>query len=178
MVLADALAGIADEPHAPGVEVVQPAEPVEHLKRERVGVERVDREIAPCRVFHPVVREGDFGVAAVGGDIAAQRGDLDVAAVADGGDRAVLEPGGNAANPRGIEPGDRLGGFERGGDVDISCRKPQHRVAHRAADVAGVARSQRGDQLGQVGAPGPRGGGQRLRHRSAGTSRAAARGWR
>ena len=38
VVLADALAGIADEPHAPGGQIVEAAEPVLHFARVRIGV--------------------------------------------------------------------------------------------------------------------------------------------
>jgi hypothetical protein len=51
VVLADPLASIADEAHAARREVFASAEIVEKLERARVGVERVEREIAPRGVL-------------------------------------------------------------------------------------------------------------------------------
>src|SRR3546814_2680072 len=77
MSLVDALQGIADEAHAARGKIVEPAEIVEQGARQRIGVERVDREIAPRGVFAPVVGIIDDRVAAVGRNVAAQRRHLD-----------------------------------------------------------------------------------------------------
>ena len=41
------------------------------------GIDGVQREVAALRVLSPVGREGDGGAAAIGRDVAAQRGDLE-----------------------------------------------------------------------------------------------------
>ena len=77
MVLGDALERLADEAHAARRDVGLAAEIIEDLAAERVGVERVDGEVAARGVVRPIVGEGDGGAAAVGVDVAAQGGDFD-----------------------------------------------------------------------------------------------------
>ena len=77
----------------------RPAEIVEQLAAERVGVERVDGEVAPRGVGRPVVGEGDGGAAAVGRDVAAQGGHFDHGARRDGGDVPCSIPVGTALIP-------------------------------------------------------------------------------
>ena len=59
---------IADEAHAPRLEIGGAAERVEHLA-VGAAIERIDREVAPARIGRPVVGEGDGGVAAVRLDV-------------------------------------------------------------------------------------------------------------
>src|SRR3546814_11558040 len=68
MILGDALQGIADEAHAARGKIVEPAEIVEQGARQRIGVDRVDREIAPRLVVAPDVGIIDDRVAAFGGN--------------------------------------------------------------------------------------------------------------
>src|SRR3546814_14389273 len=89
MSLVDALQGIADEAHAARGKIVEPAEIVEQGARQRIGVERVYREIAPRGVFAPVVGIIVDRVAAVGRNVSAQRRHLDRAADDHRDDRYV-----------------------------------------------------------------------------------------
>ena len=150
MILADPLAGIADEPQPPRGKVVQPAKPVEQLARFWIGVERVDGEIAPRRIVLPVAGKGHRCAATVGRDVAAQRGDLDRPAGQDGSNRAVLDPGRHHLDRMGLQPPHHFLRLERGGDVDVLHRQPQQGVAHRPADIAGLARAKRPHQHAQV----------------------------
>ena len=59
----------------------------------RVGVERVHAEVAALGVLLPAFGERDGGAAAVGADVAAQRGDFERLVIDDDGDRAVLDAG-------------------------------------------------------------------------------------
>ena len=86
MVLADAGMGITDEAHPPRGKIGQTAEPVRNRQGLRVGIQRIDGEIAPCRILAPVIGKGDGGAAAIGGDIAAQRGDFHRTTGQHGGD--------------------------------------------------------------------------------------------
>ena len=57
-------------------------------------------------------------------------------AAADGGDGAVVDPGRNGAELRGLQPFDDLIGTKPGRQVDIAEWKMQQIVADRTADVA------------------------------------------
>ena len=108
MILGDALQRVADEADMTLVKIVEAAEIIEHLAGLRVRRQGVDGEVAPSRVLLPVVGEGDGRAAAVGRDVAPQRRDLEGMAVADCGDRAVVDPGRNGLDLRGFEPLDDL----------------------------------------------------------------------
>ena len=73
MVLGDALERLADEADAARGDIVEPAEIIEDLAADRVGIERVDGEVAARGVLLPIVGESDGGAAAVGGDVASAR---------------------------------------------------------------------------------------------------------
>ena len=72
MVLGDALERLADEADAARRDIVEAAEIIENLAADRVGIERVDGEVAARGILAPIVGEGDRGAAAVGGDVGAQ----------------------------------------------------------------------------------------------------------
>ena len=160
MVLADALACIADEAHAPRGKVIRAAEIVEDFQRLRIGVERVDREIAAGGVLLPVAGKGHGGAAAVGRDIVAQGRDLDRASGQNGGDRAMGDAGRYRADAGRGAQRHHLFRMVRGGRVDVLHRQIEQRIAHRAADPAHGAMAERGNKRGKIVAPGPRGGGQ------------------
>src|SRR3546814_8521740 len=69
----------------------------------RVGIERVDGEIAPGGVFAPVVGIGDGGAAAVRADVAAQGRDLHRPAVDHRRDRAMVDAGRHGLYAGGLE---------------------------------------------------------------------------
>jgi hypothetical protein len=167
MILADTLAGVADEADAARGEIVQPAEIVEDFPRSGIGVKRVDGEVAPGCVLAPVAGEGHRGAAAVGADVMAQCRDLDRPLRQYRGDGAMLYPGRHAADRPGGQAFDHFRRQEGSGDVHVLDRHAQQRVAYRAAYVTGVARAQRGDQRGKVLAPCPVGGGQAVSHSTA-----------
>ncbi len=130
VILGDAVGGHADEADAAGGEVGDAAEEVVDPPGQRVGVERVDREVAPRGVGPPVVGEGDGGVAAVGRDVAAQRRHLGDEPVGDRGDGAVGDAGRHRLDPGGGQAGDDLVGGELRREVDVARRSP--RAARRA----------------------------------------------
>ena len=66
----DALTGFAYETDAARLEVVDPADVIEHCAVRARG-ERIHGEVAPLGVGLPVAAERDLGVAAVGLDILA-----------------------------------------------------------------------------------------------------------
>ena len=104
MILGNALRGIANETQTLCLQIGQTAEIVRNLARLRIRIERIDREIAPRRIFPPVVRKGHSGAAAVGGHVAPQGRDFERAPIGDGGDRAVINAGGHRFKPRRLEP--------------------------------------------------------------------------
>ena len=69
-------------------------------------------------------------------------------AVADRGDRAVLDPGRDRLDPRLFEPPDDLVRLEPGREIDVADRQAEQVVADRAADVAGqpLVRAERVEQ--------------------------------
>ena len=87
----------------------------------------------------PVVGEGDARMAAVGLDVAAQGGDLEMPAADERRHRAVLDAGRDGADAGALEaPHDRLrrvGGRE----VDVLHVAAEQRIAHAAADEARLA---------------------------------------
>ena len=91
MVFGDALKGIADEADVPLLEIVEPAEIIEDFAGRRVGEQGVDREVAAGGIGLPVVGERHRRPAAVGLDVGPQGRDLERMAVADRGDRAMLD---------------------------------------------------------------------------------------
>ena len=150
MVFADALARVSDEAHAFGAQVGKPVKPVEDFAGQGIGVERVNGEIAPRRVFAPVAGKGDLGMAAVGRDVAAERGDLDMPAVQHRGDRAVGKARGNAAYPGFVQPGDHIGRGQGGCRIDIVDGLVQQAVAHRTSNPADVVRAEHLHKLREV----------------------------
>ncbi len=146
MILRNPLQRIADEADMAGIKVRQTAEIVEDRAARRIGIERVDREIAPRRIFTPVVGERHIRAPPVGADIAAQRRHLDPGAAGDRGDRAVIDTGRDRLDPRRFEQGDHLLRRVRGRDVEIGHVDAEQRIAHRAADEPRLSRTQRGDQ--------------------------------
>ena len=100
---------------------------------------RIDGEIAPRRIFGPVVGERDHGVAAVGFHVTAQRGDLEGVAARHRRDGAVIHAGLHhldiLAASRAMAS---LGGI--GTAMSISTTgTPSMRIAHGAADKARFA---------------------------------------
>ncbi len=59
MILRDARRGVADEGDAARIEIGETIEPVVDRPCLRIGVERVDREVAPRSIVAPVVGESD-----------------------------------------------------------------------------------------------------------------------
>ena len=66
MIFGDALQRVADEPHPPRLDVVEPAEIIENFARAGIGIERVDGKIAAPGVGLSVVGKFNRGAAAVG----------------------------------------------------------------------------------------------------------------
>src|SRR5665213_3628661 len=89
IVFLDALPRHADEMHAPFGEIRKPADIIVDRAVARCR-QRVDGKIAPLGVGLPVAAEGNLGVAAVGLDVAAQRGHFERMLVDDHGDGAVV----------------------------------------------------------------------------------------
>ena len=162
MILGNALRGIANEAQTLCLQIGQTAEIVGNLARLRIRIERIDREIAPRRIFPPVVRKGHGGAAAVGGNIAPQGRDFERAPIGYGGDRAVIDAGGHRFEARRLEPPHHLFGPKRRGHIDIVHGAPQKAVAHRAADDPGphLAIAQCGNHGDQGRIAAPRGIGQ------------------
>ena len=171
MILRDAPQRIADEAHAAGGEIVQPAEIIEDGAVAGRGEQRVHREIAAGGILAPVVGERHRRAAAVGRDIAAQRRHLDRPGRQHGGDGAVGEPGRHRLEPRRADARDHRVRRQAGREIDVGHRQPEQRIAHRAADEAGHARCrvEFGEQPGEPLAGPPAGGGQRRARHQAGS---------
>ena len=135
VVLADALAGIADEAHAARHEIVEPAERIVD-RAGGVAIERVDREVAASRVLRPIVGEGDGGVAAVGLHVAAQGRHLEGVVIGDHRHGAVLQAGLDDGEASGAGEPHHVLGRRGGGEVDVGDGNSHQRVAHHAADRA------------------------------------------
>src|SRR5690349_20280690 len=93
-VLADARLGIAHEPDAPGMQILDAADEVED-RAAAVEEDRVHGEVAPLGILRPAGIEGDARMAAERLDVAAQGRDLEGPPARDRGDRAMLDAGRN-----------------------------------------------------------------------------------
>ena len=126
---------LADKAHAMRRDVVETADIIVHppIGRDR---ERVDGKVTALRIRPPVAAEHDAGLAAKGFDVLAQRRDLDRAVIDDGGNCAVLDAGRNCLAAGRFDAADDLLRHRRGRHVDLGDRKPNQRIAHRAADDA------------------------------------------
>ena len=133
VVLANALAGVADEAHAPRCEIGKAAD---RIVDEAVAVERerIDREIPAARVRVEVPPENDLRVAPVGLDVLSQRRRLEGASLGDHGHGPVGETRGDRpeAGRFGAAP-HRLGNGGRR-KVDLPDGQAEREIAHRAAD--------------------------------------------
>ena len=135
IVLGNAPGGIADEAHAPRLEIGQSADIVmrDAVGRER---ERVHGEIAPLRVARPVAPEADRRMPSERLDILAQRGDFERPPIDHHRHRAMVYPGRHRLEAGRGSAAHHLGRQRRGRDVDVAMRDAEQRVAHRAADDA------------------------------------------
>ncbi len=153
IILGDALAGVADEAHAPSFDIGEPADMVVH---DAAGIDRqsVDGEVAPLRIAHPVAAERHLGLAAEGLGILAQGRDLERVRFDDQRDRAVVDAGRHAFDAGCLGAANDLVGQRRGRDVDVAEGNLQQRIAHGAADHAGflaIAVEQREHARGRTG---------------------------
>ena len=138
-ILGDARGGIADKAHTARTQI---GETAHGIQDRPVGAEkdRVDREVAACRVGRPIGVEGDTGMAAVGLDVTAQGGDFEISRRNYSRHGAVRETGRHHPDAALFKELDDPLGRGRGGDVDVGARgragdrRPDQRVAHRAAD--------------------------------------------
>ena len=146
VILGNALQRVADEADAPRCEVREATEPVEHLAARRVGVKRIHGEIAPCRVLSPIIGKGDYGMAAVGRNIAAQRRHLDGPAGQDRGDGAMGDAGRDHADAGFAQQRHRRRRLVERGDVNVGDGQGKQRVANATADEPRLPGTQRGDQ--------------------------------
>ena len=147
----------ADEADTACRKVINAAEKVGHFMGVGIGVQRIDGEIAPCRILPPVGGVGDGRTAAVRADVAAQGGDFDRPSPDHRRDRAMVYARGHSLYPGGLQALHHLLRLQRRGDVEIIDGKSKQSVAHRAADIAGKAlfRPQRGEQAVKAGPVAP-----------------------
>ena len=100
----------------------------------------VEGEIAPARVFVPVLGEFHHRVASIGRGVAAQGCDLERAIPHNRGDGAVGQASRDDAQVRVLQARDHFVGLFGGGEVDLTVDAvaAHDGVAHSAADGAGV----------------------------------------
>jgi hypothetical protein len=134
MILGDPRCGIANKAHAAAVQIGNTAEIVIDCPGFGIGIERIDREIAPRRIVVPLAGESDHRAAAVGFDIVAQRRDLVMIAARDRSHGAMRNASRNHLYIRRLQPPRHLVRQQWRRQVDVGHRQRQQRVAHRAAD--------------------------------------------
>jgi len=141
MILGDPAVSLADkgDPALPGRR--QPLAGRIEDPAPAVGVEGVEGEIPPGRILGPVGGEGHDRTAAIGLHIPPQGGDFEAAPAADGGDRAVVQPGRDGLQPGGLEGGDHSRRFQARRQVDVGDGAAHDGVANAAADKADAVRT-------------------------------------
>ena len=123
IVLGDARRGVADEAHPARAEIGPAAEIVVEPAGS-IAAHGIDREVAARGVGGEVVGELDLGMAAVAGDVAPQRGDLEMPTVRDRAHRAMREPGRDRRQAGALEQPDHLLRALGRGEVDLFDRPP------------------------------------------------------
>jgi hypothetical protein len=167
IVFGDARRRVPDEAHAPRLDVGKPTRIVVDgsVAGER---QRVHGEVAALGVARPVAAEGHGGMAPERLDVFAQGCDFERPPGGDDGHGAVLDAGGHRLEARRLDPADHFGREHGGGDVDVAVRLADERIAHRAADDAGLLAIavERGEKVAQRRLSQPRGieSAPRLRH--------------
>ena len=139
MILGDPLQRIADEANPAGRQIIDPAKKVMNRAAGRIGIKRVDREIAPRCVFAPIVGVSDRRPPAVGGDIPTQRRHLDGAGGKHRSDRAVRKAGGDGLDRSRLQRRQHRVGGQHRRQVDVLDRLPRQRIAHCPADDLGLS---------------------------------------
>ena len=104
MILGNPLERFADKADDARGQIVHPAEIVEYLPGFGIGIERIDREIAPRRILAPVVGIGNRRPSPIGGYVTPQGGDFHRAGGEHSRDRAMRDAGGNSLDPRFFKP--------------------------------------------------------------------------
>ena len=182
VILANALAGITDEPYALCGKVFEPAEIVGDLQRRGMDEQRVDGEIAPRCILAPVLCKCHGRTAAVGGYVMPQRRNLDITGISgrrhQRRNSPVVNAGGNSANARRFQPRDDLFGLQGRGSIDILHIHPHHRIAHGTANPADVVCAEGGHHRSKIFALGPRRSGKAISHGLPPHAKSAAKGWR
>ncbi len=145
-ILVDALKRIADELDAPGRQIGDAAERVIDHPVRPAG-QGIDGEVAARGVGDPVIGELHPRPAAVGLDVAAQRGDLEALGSRQSRHGPMLDPGRQSPQPGLFEQLDHLLRRIGRGDVDVRDGAMRQPVAHAAADEAdaGTLGLERGD---------------------------------
>ena len=108
MVLGNPLQRVADEPDVPVSQIVEAVEIVEDLARRRICGQGIDSEVAPRRIFPPIVGERDSRPAAVCRHVTAQGRDLEWVTIANSSDRAMVNTGRNGLDLRLFQAADDL----------------------------------------------------------------------
>src|SRR5262249_44661228 len=93
---------------------------------------------ATLGVTLPIAAEGDGGMAPEGLDVFAQGGDFEWPPGGDDGHGAVLDAGGHGLEACRLDSADHFRRQHGGGDVDVAVRLADERIAHPAADNAGL----------------------------------------
>src|SRR5438067_12675748 len=96
----------------------------------------MDCEIAPLGVGYPIPAKRNLGFAAIGFDIAPQRGHFEWLTRNQHGHCAMLDPGGDRFPARVPDPAHDFVWQRGGGYVDFTDRQGQESIADRAADNA------------------------------------------
>ena len=127
-VLVEALPGLSHRAHEAPPQILEAADPVEDLARDRIRIERIDREVAPLRVF----LEGDSECQRCRPapvdvrSLRAKCGDLDRLLVEENRERSVAHSG--VHHP--IEQRAHFVGARGGRDVEIVGSFAEQRVAN------------------------------------------------
>ncbi len=130
-------ARLADEAHPPGFNVVEAADIIENAP-VLVDGQGVDGEIPALRVGLKIAAEAHLRMASVGIDVFAQTRDFEGFAIGDERHRAMREAGRDRADAFALRSRQHQFWRRSGREVDLPGGASGERVAHGAADDAGL----------------------------------------
>ena len=102
-----------------------------------VSIQSIHREIAPFRVFRPILCKRNFCMAPIGRNIYPQGRDFKGTSLFNSGNRAVGQTSGHHFNASRFKPRHRVFGGKARRNIKVFDRLTEQRITHTSADEPG-----------------------------------------